>query len=110
MRWLILAVAGCLLAATRFALLIWMLWLLTKPQTSCWLHRLRVVNGERQSVSKIEQLLRLTSTPWFREIVAYLEKETSTARRVGRPRLHTVADWVVFWLAAELKGGVRRRP
>ena len=68
---------------------------------------LRLVNGERQSVSKIEQLLRLTSSPWFREIVAYLEKETSTARRVGRPRLHTVADWVVFWLAAELCGGVR---
>ena len=68
---------------------------------------LRLVNGERQSVSTLEQLLRLTSTPWFREIVAYLEKETSTARRVGRPRQHTVADWVVFWLAAELNGGLR---
>ena len=68
---------------------------------------LRLVNGERQSVSKIEQLLRLTSSPWFREIVAYLEEVASTAGRVGRPRLHTVADWVVFWLAAELHGGVR---
>ena len=32
----------------------------------------------------------------------------SSAGSIGRPRLHTVADWVVFWLAAELKGGVRR--
>ena len=69
---------------------------------------LRVVNGERQSVSQIEQLLRHTSTPWFREIVAYLEEVASTASSIGRPRQHTVADWVVFWLAAEIHGGVRR--
>ena len=69
---------------------------------------LRVVNGERQSVSQIEQLLRHTSSPWFREIVAYLEEVASTASSVGRPRQHTVADWVVFWLAAEIHGGVRR--
>ena len=69
---------------------------------------LRVVNGERQSVSQVEQLLRHTSTPWFREIVACLQEAASTASSIGRPRQHTVADWVVFWLAAEICGGVRR--
>ena len=68
---------------------------------------LRLVNGERQSVSKIEQLLRLTSTPWFRKVVAYLDEVASSAGSIGRPRQHTVADWVVFWLAAEICGGVR---
>ena len=70
--------------------------------------RLRLVNGERQSVSRIEQLLRLTSTPWFRKVVAYLDEVASSAGSIGRPRQHTVADWVVFWLAAEIHGGVRR--
>lgn len=70
--------------------------------------RPRAVNGERPSLSKLEELSLAVSCRPFWRAVEYVEQVVSHHPVVGRPRQHTIADAILFWFAAAITGGLRR--
>ena len=68
----------------------------------------RDVTGERPPLDTFEQLLMGLSSPLFWACVAYLIDHVATFPKFGRPREHTVADWVLFLRLRDLAGGLRR--
>ena len=68
----------------------------------------RNVKGERPKVDDMEWVLLGLSSPLFWACVEYLVDHVATFPKVGRPREHTVADWVLFWRATEIRESLRR--
>ena len=73
--------------------------------------RTRKVTGEREKLDDFELvLLGLSSLPFW-DCVAYLvehaKEHIKTFAKPGRPRKHTVADWVLFLRLADIAGGLR---
>ena len=68
---------------------------------------LRIVTGERPKADTVEWVLLGLSSPYFWDCVEYLVDYIETLPKVGRPRQHTVADWVLFWRASEAKSSLR---
>ncbi len=68
---------------------------------------LRSVTGERPKVDDFEWVLLALSAPQFWKCVEYLVDHVAQRPKVGRPREHTVADWVLHWRASETKKSLR---
>ena len=68
----------------------------------------RNVKGERPKVDDMEWVLLGLSSPLFWACVEYLVAYVATFPKVGRPREHTVADWVLYWRATEIRESLRR--
>ncbi len=68
---------------------------------------LRSVTGERPKVEDFEWVLLALSRWPFWDCVKYLVDHVATFPKVGRPREHTVADWVLHWRASEIKKSLR---
>ena len=73
--------------------------------------RVRNVTGEREKLDDFEHLLLALSSVPFWDCVAYLaahaKEHIKTFTKPGRPRTHTVADWVLFWRLADIAEGLR---
>ena len=74
--------------------------------------RARKVKGEREKLDEFELVLLGLSSPQHWDCVAYLaehaKEHIKTSIKPGRPREHTVADWVLFWRVADIAGGLRK--
>ena len=71
--------------------------------------RSRNVTGEREKLDPFELVLLGLSSKSFWDEVAYLAEHTEehikTFMKPGRPRKHTVADWVLFFRVSDIAGG-----
>lgn len=67
----------------------------------------RQVKGERPKVDDFERVLLGLSSPQHWDCVRYLVDHVAKSPRSGRPREHTVADWVLFWRASDIKKSLR---
>ena len=80
------------------------------PETDA-LPSLRVVNGPRPKASDMTWVLLGVSSPVHLACLEYLVGVVENNREkkggnIGRPREHTVADWMLFWRASDLKGSL----
>ena len=67
----------------------------------------RKVKGERPKVDDFERVLLGLSSPQHWDCVRYLVDHVATYPKSGRPREHTVADWVLFWRASDITKSLR---
>ena len=67
----------------------------------------RKVKGERPNVESFERVLLGLSSPQHWDCVRYLVDHVATHPKSGRPREHTVADWVLFWRASDITKSLR---
>lgn len=67
----------------------------------------RKVKGERPKVDDFERVLLGLSSPQHWDCVRYLVDHVAQFPQSGRPREHTVADWVLFWRASDIKKSLR---